>query len=168
MKLTKLERVMLINQYRILSKINPNEANYYEELIEILENGYSVFYSMIDDFVYDEAPVEEGKFVLDILQLYRMIDDYIRDNEEHPFKEHHWIPFKGFDGNNEFRYMSFARFLILNQGKFTEQKKFFSANDSLNSHTRTVDKYRRMMDRWEECDDKYNLSEEDISQILDA
>ena len=38
MKLDKKDRLILINQYKILAKLDANDATYYKELIQILEN----------------------------------------------------------------------------------------------------------------------------------
>ena len=49
MKLQKKDRLLLINQYKILAALDKGEESHYLELIEILERGYSIFYSMIDE-----------------------------------------------------------------------------------------------------------------------
>lgn len=43
MQFTKKERLNLINQYKILSKLYPEDSEHYDELREILEDGYEVF-----------------------------------------------------------------------------------------------------------------------------
>ncbi len=39
MNLTHTERLILLNQYEILKKLDPESAEYYNEVTEILENG---------------------------------------------------------------------------------------------------------------------------------
>ena len=168
MKLSKLERLILINQYRILSELRPNESDKYNELIEILENGFTIFYSEIGNWINDDIPEEEGKLVLDILSLYRIIDDYIRANPKHSFQDHSWIYFRGFDGNHETSYMGFAQFLIIEQHKFSEQESYLEKNDNLNSHMPTLHKYQSMIEAWKDMGKKYKLTEDEIRKILDA
>ena len=112
MEISKKDRVILRNQYQILSALNKDEADHYNELIEILENGYEIFYSRIDEWISDEMPIKEGKFVLDILDLYRAIEDLKRSSKDEKLNRHLHSYFAGFDGNNETEYMGFARFLI--------------------------------------------------------
>ena len=44
MNLTKMERLILANQYRILEKLDAAEADIYGQRAEILEQGYSGLY----------------------------------------------------------------------------------------------------------------------------
>lgn len=46
MKLTKVERLILSNQYSILEKLYPEEAEHYHLQKKIVENGYSLHYDM--------------------------------------------------------------------------------------------------------------------------
>lgn len=168
MQFTKIERLNLINQYKILSKLYPDESDHYDELIEILEEGYEVFYSNIGQWIADDMPESEGKFVLDILDLYRFIEDYKIETKDKEIIDYHGSYFRGFDGNNESQYMAFARFLIIKQGKFSEQKDYLRKNDNLNSHTRMVSRYKRMLDKWIELGKPYQLNNTMIKQILDS
>ena len=166
MEITRKDRIILINQYKILSKLYPEDSEHYDELREILEDGYEVFYSMIDEWVSQDMPESEGKFVLDILDLYRAIEDYKRISKDQEIIEHHYSYFLGFDGNNEGQYMAFARFLINKQGKFSEQKDYLLKNDNLNSHTAMVDTYKRFLRNWEDIEKPFKLNAEQIKGIL--
>ena len=75
MELTKKDRVLLINQYKVLAALNKDEEAYYLELIEVLERGYEIFYSLVDEWISEDMPEDEGRFVLNILDLYRAIED---------------------------------------------------------------------------------------------
>ncbi|PKQ78778.1 hypothetical protein CJP16_09535 [Aeromonas sobria] len=168
MEFTRKERLNLINQYKILAKLYPEDAEYYDELREILEDGYEIFYSMVDQWIGDDMPKEEGEFVLNILDLYRFIEDYKRISKDESIISHYRSSFMGFDGNNEGEYMAFARFLIIKQGKFSEQKDYLRKNDNLNSHMPMVDIYKRMLNKWDALGKPYQLTAEQIQQILDS
>jgi hypothetical protein len=168
MDLTKKDRVVLINQYRILALLKPDDASHYEELIEILDHGYEIFYSVLDQWISDDMPNDEGRLVLDILGLYRCIENYKRKTKNKKVISHRYGYFHGFDGNNETAFMSFSRFLIIKQGKFSEQEPYLRENDSCNSHSPKLDKYMRMIAKWKEADQEYDLSEEQILEILEA
>ena len=168
MELSKKDRVFLINQYKILAALYPDESKHYEELISILDHGYEVFYSMIDEWISEDMPEEEGKFVLDILNIYRVVDDVKRVGKNEEISEHNYSFFRGFDGNNETEYMAFARFLVIEQGKFIEQESYLAKNDNMNSHCPMVHKYKAMVDMWKKLGSKWQLNEHELLQILNA
>lgn len=168
MKLSKKDRVLLINQYKLLAALYKEDEAHYRELIGILENGYEIFYSMIDEWISDDMPTDEGKFVLNILDLYRAIDDLKRSSKDKKLADHPNSFFRGFDGNQETEHMGFCRFLIDEQGKFQEQQQYFLRNDHLNSHMPMIDKYKRMLDVAANISDVWNMTVEDALRILDA
>lgn len=167
-KFSDKEKISLINQYKILSKLYPEEESYYQELTSIIENGYSIFYSQLKGWISDELPEDECKFVLDILNLYRVIEDTKRKNKNSNLAEYRHSYFEGFDGNNESEYLSFASFLIKKQGKFAEQQDYLIKNDDLNSHHQMKEKYDRMLRKWEQYSKPYSLTLEQVIEILDA
>jgi uncharacterized protein len=168
MELTKKDRLLLINQYRILAAIDKPEESHYLELIEILQNGYEIFYSSVGEWISDDMPEKEGRFVLNVLDLYRAIEDAKRSTRDPSLLEHHFAVFPGFDGNNEAEYLGFCRFLIEKQGKFQEQEQYLSQNDGMNSHMPMVDKYRRMLIAAGDITAVRRLSPEKILAILEA
>lgn len=168
MEITKRDRLILINQYRILANLDKSEAERYEELISILENGYSIFYSQLDEWISDEMPEEEGRFVLGVLDLYRAIEDVKRASKDSRLLAHAYSFFRGFDGNSETEHMSFCRFLIEKQGKFQEQKQYLPKNDNLNSHMPMTEKYSRMLDEAKNLPNKWSMSAEEALRVLDA
>src|SRR5665648_580759 len=123
LELSKKDRVLFINQYEILKVLDADNADHYEELIEILTNGYAIFFSKLDEWVFDEMDVSQGRLVLDTLDMYRAVANHFRENPGSPSAQHDWATFRGFDGNEETEYMSFACFLIEKQGKFDEQRE---------------------------------------------
>ncbi|WP_454669202.1 YfbU family protein [Achromobacter kerstersii] len=164
----KKERLVLVNQYKILAALDKDNARHYLELVDILENGYSIFYSVIADSVYDGMSEEDGKFVLNILDIYRAIEDLKRSGKADLISSHAFGVFPGFDGNNEAEYMNFCRFLVYKQGKYEEQKSYIKKNDNFNSHAPMVEKYRRMLEISASVGDIWNLSTQDALQILNA
>ena len=167
MDLSKKDRVFLINQYQILKSLYPNESSHYDELIEILQNGYEIFYSMIDEWVGDEMPADQGRLVLDILNFYRFVEDYKLNNpDDKEVNDNLWSLFRGFDGNSESEYMGFARFLINRQNKFSEQQQYKQKTDNFNSHMPTLEKYSNMIQAWRKLGGNYLNSREDILTVL--
>ena len=169
MELTKKDRVILINQYNILKRLDPDNSGYYDELIEILQNGYQIFYSKVDEWICDDMPAGEGRFVLDLLDIYRMVEHYKHNNPaDKELDEHPWGQFRGFDGNNETEYFGFTNFVIGIQGKFTEQEKYRGNTDGFNSHMQVLEKYKGMVRKWHTMGRVYETSKTAILEILDA
>lgn len=167
MELSKKERLLLINQYKILAALEKDEASHYNELIQILENGYSIFYSMIDSWVSGDMSEEDSRFVLDILDLYRAIEGVKRKSQSDELNSHNYSIFMGFDGNNETECMAFARFLVQVQGKFREQEKYLRNNDNMNSHMPMIPKYMKMLEESKNYD-IWNMSVQSALSILNA
>lgn len=168
MELTKKDRLVLINQYRILAALNKDDESHYKELIEVLERGYSIFYSLVDEWVSEDMPEAEGKFVLNILDLYRAIEDLKRSTKDERLLKNPYSHFSGFDGNNETQHMGFCRFLIEKQGKFQEQKPYLLKTDNMNSHMPMIGKYKRMLQVAAQIPSIWNMSVENALQILEA
>ena len=169
MELSKKERVMLINQYKILKRLDETSSHHYDELIEILEHGYKTFYSTIEQSISEDMSIEKSKLVLNVLTIYRIIEDFKADNpNDTELKNHLFSFFDGFDGNNEAEYLLFTRFLIVKQKKFTEQLSYTDKNDNFNSHSRSVHRYKRMIAKWYQFEQSYDLSRTQIIEILKA
>jgi uncharacterized protein YfbU (UPF0304 family) len=168
MELTKKDRLLLINQYRILAALNKDEESYYKELIEVLERGYSIFYSLVDEWVSEDMPEAAGKFVLDILDLYRALEDLKRSTKDERLMKNPYSYFSGFDGINETQHMGFCRFLVEKQGKFQEQKPYLLKTDNMNSHMPMIAKYERMLAVAATLSSIWDMSVEDALKILEA
>ncbi|QZA81090.1 YfbU family protein [Deefgea piscis] len=168
MEISKKDRLILINQYRILAKLDNEDAEFYNEAIDILENGYAIFYNQIIGGISDEMSEIDGKFVLNILDLYRAIEDLKRTTKDHELINHRYSIFPGFDGNNETEHMSFCRFLIQKQNKFIEQQQYMVKNDNLNSHIPMIDKYTRMLEKSKELNNIWQINVEQALNILSA
>lgn len=164
MELTKKDRIILANQFEILKILDEGLREKYEDLIEILRRGYQLFYSQIEELIdSDELPAAECALVLDVLSIYRMVEDYKTANpQDAGIADHYWGRFVGFDGNNEAAYLSFAEFLF-KQNKFEELGPHVP-----NSHMPTLQKYRKMVAIWKRNRGDHALTKDIILEILEA
>ena len=103
MELTKKERLTLYNQYEILKRLDPDGVEYYNVKQEILINGFKANYDDLVNGFMEETPVEVSEFVVDVLQMYRTLNNsYLELTEEEKNNINLYdIAFKGFDGNEE-------------------------------------------------------------------
>lgn len=160
------QRLILINQYKILEKLYPEDAETYARYQEILEDGYTLHYNDLIEYMAKPMPEEEMEFVLDILDLYSTMHlaVYRSANEKYKGKT---IYFPGFDGNNEFEYLKYTRFFIFRLDRFQELKKDDSF-ESYNTHSPTLETYKAMLAYWRDSSEKnkFILSDEQLDNLI--
>ncbi len=142
--LTPPERLQLINQFRILAKLDPDHEQEYAEHREIIAHGYTLQYDEVFSEVQEEMNIDECKYVYDVLDLFRVLIrsyDALTDKKGLTADD---VAFRGFDGNNEGKRYAFAKHLK-EQGLWTET---LTAN--LNSHSMiTMSLYPKMLNKFE-------------------
>lgn len=167
MDLTKIERLIIANQFKILEKLYPEEAGYYSNERKAIENGYKFHYEEIIEHLNDEMSEDECREVIDILDMYRALTfSYAKLKDKSGIEEDE-IHFNGFDGNNEIKQYFYARYFILDLGRFDELtygQKF----PELNTHWPILDHYRDMLHVWKNIQDRHDLNKEQIRAILDV
>lgn len=75
-KLSKTERWILANQYAILEKVDPENADYHARARAAIEHGYEMHYPWLTESIYegeDVMGVEECKEVTDTLEMHRRL-----------------------------------------------------------------------------------------------
>jgi len=148
-KFSEAERLILINQYQILSMLttDSHEKEYYDLGREALEEGYEQLY---DEFLPSvAAPLSSDVFhlVFDILDVYRTIHYYVINNpDDVEVTANPGSTFAGFDGNEETEYLALTRFVVNKMGRYDEQASLGS--DDFNSHRPMVEKYQHMIEAW--------------------
>ena len=174
MELSKKERLTLINQYKILEALYPEDATWYANHREILEKGYSLHYDDLLSEIYSETSKEQCREVLDILGMYSILTfsynklistGSLNEGEIDPYL----IKFNGFDLNDEIeaRYLSYTEFFMHDLNRFTE---LHDKNRSYNSHSLKLSYYRELLDRFNQV---YNpmdsslLGKDDMKKVLD-
>jgi uncharacterized protein YfbU (UPF0304 family) len=163
MKLSRVERWLLVNQFAIVEKLHPEEASSYAEMSEVLRVGYELHYDWIVEHIYSDVMTSvECKEVLDILDMFGFLRRAYEGLSDKSGVDDRWVKFHGFDGNNEGRYLSYVHFLVERQGKFQGLER----GDNFNSHMPVLSIYRGMLERWNVSKDRYNLTREDVIRIV--
>lgn len=171
-KLSKIERLMLSNQYRILEALHPDDADYYKNTRTALEEGFELHYNEIfQGFAENELTTDECREVLDILDMYRAITFSSNKLNAEDINEidSFYLKFEGFDLNDEYegKRVIYARYFINDLDRFQELKYGNSYADC-NSHDERMPKYRAMLKVWSSFSDKYNLNKDQIKELLNA
>ena len=181
MNLSYVERVMLANQYKILSLLDPNNADEYDMVREALEHGYESYYS--DAFarvVYEgELSSDDIRLVKHAMDLYGALQrsyDKLEDEDKAEIREER-LDFPGFDGNHETKFLTYSEFVVEKEQRFqylrfTKDRAAGAASaaqlDRYNSHMPMVDIYRKRVDYWNPLPDRYELSKDQILAVLDV
>ena len=168
MELTKKERLILSNQFKILEKLYPEEADFYSVQREAIEEGFALHYDDAVKLFAEEMTNEECKEVIDILDMFRALHYSYEnlDSEEKDEIDEYKIEFHGFDGNNETKQMAYTEYFINKLDRFEELRDNSEFPD-YNSHSRVLSEYRRMYNKWSEFDNKRNLTKEEIEYIIE-
>jgi len=167
MEITKKDRLILINQFLILEKLYPEEADYYENHRIALQQGFKLHYPWIVENLSEELDDAQCRRVLDTLDMYRALKFSHEQLGDKSSIDENKIKFPGYDGNNESHHLSYARYFIVDLDRYEELRKGVEYPD-FNSHCEMLGKYDRMQAAWARYDKSYNLSGDKIQIILEA
>ena len=165
MELSKKDRLILINQYKILTILNPDESTRYSNYIRTLEQGYELNYDSMAGWITDGMKPEECEEIVDILEMYRCLNASYRKLKDKKgiIKKH--LDFPGFDANEEEKELSYVEYLLYSMNKFKEFRKRGKYPDH-DSRTPALNKYRAMFRVWENLANKKMLSKSEILDVL--
>ena len=161
MKLSRLERLMLSNQYRILEKLYPDEmAGKFEKTRLALERGYTLLYSVGMNHIHDEFKEEECREASNILDMYRALTDAYNNLEDKSGIDESKVKFPGFDGNDEAAQLSYVTFLIEEENRFQELDR----GKGFDSRYPMLPQYRSMLEKWKGVGEE--LSKDEFLDLL--
>ncbi len=161
-KLTDVERLILANQYEILSKLNDDET--YATWAETLRSGQEWLYSQYFDHLSPNLPEREAEHVLTILGIFSDLRDSYSQLSDKTGIDSSQVEFPGFDGNNESELLGFAR-ALRKHDRFAD----IVGEHAKNSHMPTTEMYERMIERWRELGEPaYPYDKKTIEEILAA
>lgn len=163
-ELSEAERLILINQYKILSLIDVDEKDNYEESISILRNGYEDEYENLPPKIFPVVSLSICVFVGDVLDVYDKIGKAIEKNAlELPEALRLSSQFYGFNEHSENEYLRYAHFLVKIEKTFLRFDKL-----DLICPGENVSRYNAVVSRWKELSpgEQENLSLKEITLLL--
>ena len=142
--LTHVERLQLINQFRILEKLDPENAEVYASSRKIIANGYTIQYADVFSEVREETTTAECSYVHNVLSMYSLLIDSFESLTDKEGLTEEDVRFQGFDAIHEGKHYYFAAHLK-QEGKWQKLLK-----GGLNSHSeRPMRLYPRMLANFE-------------------
>lgn len=164
MEMTNAQRLILSNQYKMMTMLDPENADRYRRLQTIIERGFGLQMRELDrDF--GELSESTCRTVIDIMEMYHALQVSYGNMSDAQGVDLRRVQFLGFDAATEARYLSYVRFMVNTEGRYTH---FDSGTHGFNSQTPMWDKYVRMLGIWRACPRQYHLSAVEISQIINA
>ena len=164
MHLSKTERLSLINQYRILERLDTGEADYYKRMITILERGYENHYAELFRYISDHVSDELTNEVLDILSMFRDLQYSCNALADKSAINEQCLALTGFDAGSEADYLNYARYLVEADSQFTRL-----ASGVYDSHAPRLSGYRQMLERYRQVrtvQPSELLSQEAIIEVI--
>lgn len=165
MTLTKKERQMFANQFRILAELNKDDEELkraYIHRAEILLNGYTGLYHDAFDMMDEEMDETHCEETHNVVLLFRRIEEAVAglSEEEGAQLDMERLRFEGFDMNSNEGHYAFLDFLVNDSGYYEHLQGRY-----LNSHSAaTIIKYRSMLEVYGNIPDerKYVLGFEEL------
>lgn len=165
MTLSLTERLILRNQYLILEKLYPDEAESLSQTRTALEMGFTRQYGDLFESLCDEVSEETQQEVIDVLNMYRAMLACYQDLKDRQGIPEHDLRFPGFDANEETSHYSYANYMVKTLGRFQESDP--GKNETVNSHFPQLRKYRSMLREWNSAGAR-TLTKEQLLRIIEA
>ncbi|EKT63865.1 YfbU family protein [Providencia burhodogranariea] len=164
MEMTNAQRLILSNQYKMMTMLDPDNADRYRRLQTVIERGFGLQMRELDR-EFGELSESTCRTIIDIMEMYHALQVSYGNMNDPQAIDRRRVQFLGFDAATEARYLSYVRFMVNTEGRYTH---FDSGTHGFNSQTPMWDKYVRMLGIWRACPRQYHLSAVEINQVINA
>lgn len=135
------QKLIVYNQYEILKKLDIDNQDYYEQCQKNIEHGSESDIEDLSSFLSGTSE-DVKKETYDILEMYSNLEE-AQDKLNLLDGNIRKVTFYGFDGNEETDHYCYCKYIVNDEGKYSE----FS-NRELNSHFPHLNTYRVMLERY--------------------
>ncbi|MFA0013673.1 YfbU family protein [Vibrio lentus] len=166
MEMTNAQRLILSNQYYLMSQMDPENSAKYQRLQTVVERGYELQMRELNK-EFGCLTEAECREVIDIMEMYHAMQESNKmlAEQERAEVDQRRLQFLGFDIASEAQIVHYVRFLVDSEGLYPQ---FDKADHHFNSQMPMLDKYRRMLTTWRNCPRQYHLCATELSQIFNA
>ena len=164
MELTHAQRLILANQYKNMTMLEPENAERFRRYQTIIERGYALQMRELDK---ESGELSEAicRTVIDIMEMHHALYVSWSNLKEKSQIEERRLAFPGFDAATEARLLGYVRFMVNTEGRYTH---FDSGTQDFNAQLPMWEKYQRMLALWQTCPRQYHLSANEIAQVINA
>lgn len=155
MEMTNAQRLILSNQYYLMSQMDPENSAKYQRLQTIVERGYELQMRELNK-EFGCLTEAECREIIDIMEMYHAMQESNKmlADEERKEVDQRRLQFLGFDIASEAQIVHYVRFLTDSEGLYPQ---FDKADHHFNSQMPMLDKYRRMLTTWRNCPDRKSV-----------
>ncbi|MEZ8630484.1 hypothetical protein BCU71_12000 [Vibrio lentus] len=166
MEMTNAQRLILSNQYYLMSQMDPENSAKYQRLQTVVERGYELQMRELNK-EFGCLTEAECREVIDIMEMYHAMQESNKmlAEQERAEVDQRRLQFLGFDIASEAQIVHYVRFLVDSEGLYPQ---FDKADHHFNSQMPMLEKYRRMLTTWRNCPRQYHLCATELSQIFNA
>ncbi|MCB5359110.1 hypothetical protein BCU90_10060 [Vibrio lentus] len=166
MEMTNAQRLILSNQYYLMSQMDPENSAKYQRLQTVVERGYELQMRELNK-EFGCLTEAECREVIDIMEMYHAMQESNKmlAEQERAEVDQRRLQFLGFDIASEAQVVHYVRFLVDSEGLYPQ---FDKADHHFNSQMPMLEKYRRMLTTWRNCPRQYHLCATELSQIFSA
>lgn len=164
MEMTHAQRLILSNQYKMMTMLDPDNAVRYRRLQTIVERGYGLQLRELDH-EFGQLSEEVCRTIIDVMEMYHALSVSRGNLKEGGEIDERRVTFLGFDAATEARFLGYVRFMVNVEGRYTH---FDAGTHGFNAQTPMWEKYQRMLKVWQSCPRQYHLSANEIHQIINA
>ncbi|MEZ9952058.1 hypothetical protein BCT41_12060 [Vibrio splendidus] len=166
MEMTNAQRLILSNQYYLMSQMDPENSAKYQRLQTVVERGYELQMRELNK-EFGCLTEAECREVIDIMEMYHAMQESNKmlAEQERAEVDQRRLQFLGFDIASEAQSVHYVRFLVNSEGLYPQ---FDKADHHFNSQMPMLEKYRRMLTTWRNCPRQYHLCATELSQIFSA
>ena len=149
MEMTNAQRLILSNQYKLMSQMDPENSTKYQRLQTIVERGYELQMRELNK-EFGCLTESECRETIDIMEMYHAMQESNKmlSDAERKDVDQRRLQFLGFDIASEAQSVNYVRFLIDSEGLYPQ---FDKADHHFNSQMPMLEKYRRMLTTWRNC-----------------
>ena len=123
MEMTHAQRLILSNQYTLMSQLDPQNAEKYQRLQTIVERGYALQMRELDKN-FGEMSEELCRQIIDVMEMHHALQESFRMLESGTRCEcdvdERRLQFWGFDAATETHLMHYVRFITDNEGLYSQ------------------------------------------------
>lgn len=118
MEMTNAQRLILSNQYKMMTMLDPANAERYRRLQTIIERGYGLQMRELDR-EFGELKEETCRTIIDIMEMYHALHVSWSNLQDQQSIDERRVTFLGFDAATEARYLGYVRFMVNVEGRYT-------------------------------------------------
>ncbi len=124
MEMSNAQRLILSNQYKLMSQLDPENAEKYQRFQTIVERGYEL---QMRELNKDYGCITEAlcKEIIDVMEMYHAMQESFRmlDTDESTQVDQRRLQFLGFDIASEAQLVHYVRFLTESEGLYPQFDK---------------------------------------------